>query len=66
MYWRVNEKRFFQYFRDEAIAKAIENRIDKNAGNIMRAMLKIGNGQIIYDKAVQNSHISKPVTAIDV
>ena len=29
IYWRINEKRVLQFFRDQALADALEKRIDK-------------------------------------
>ncbi len=88
LYWRLNEKRFFQSFRDQSIIQAVENRLDKvfmifhdtlisklhikiqndfkTAGQILSIVLKHTDARFNTDKANQNAHISKTITAIDV
>lgn len=65
IYWKVNQKRVLQCFRDESLIEALENRIDKNAGNILRVIFQLADDRIL-DRAEQNSFQSKPVTAIDI
>ena len=89
IYWRLNQKRFYQEFRDQALIQAAENRLDKvillkfglfcfieinfisfiifkNSGNIIRVVLKYLDARVDVEKANQNTHLSKTITAIDV
>ncbi|XP_061172680.1 DNA-directed RNA polymerase III subunit RPC3-like [Saccostrea echinata] len=40
IFWRVNCERFHQHFRDQAIVQAISSKIDRNAGEVLRAILR--------------------------
>uniref|UniRef100_K1P784 DNA-directed RNA polymerase III subunit RPC3 n=1 Tax=Magallana gigas TaxID=29159 RepID=K1P784_MAGGI len=41
IFWRVNNERFHQMFRDQAIVQAISSKIDRSAGEVLRAMLRV-------------------------
>ncbi|XP_023933102.1 DNA-directed RNA polymerase III subunit RPC3-like [Lingula anatina] len=41
IFWRVNVSRFHQYLRDQAIVQAVASKIDKNAAEVVRAMLRL-------------------------
>ncbi|KAL4227603.1 DNA-directed RNA polymerase III subunit RPC3 [Mactra antiquata] len=41
IYWKINSRRFHQYFRDQMFIKAISNRIDKRASTILQTMLRL-------------------------
>ena len=66
IYWKVNQKKFFQIFRDLVIVQAIETRIDKNAAKIVKTVLRLVDTKNIPDKAEKSMHLSKPTTAIDI
>jgi len=38
----------------------------QNAGKILKGIFQLADAKIIYDKAIQNTYQSKPITAIDV
>ena len=41
IYWRMNEDRFELLFRDRLLVKAVENRLDRSAAEVFRAMLRL-------------------------
>ncbi|PVD20106.1 hypothetical protein C0Q70_20600 [Pomacea canaliculata] len=41
IFWQVNCERFHHHFRDQALISAVARRLDKKAGEIMRAILRI-------------------------
>jgi hypothetical protein len=41
IYWRMNHERFDLLFRDRALVKAVENRLDKTSSEIFRVMLQL-------------------------
>ncbi|XP_060596716.1 DNA-directed RNA polymerase III subunit RPC3-like [Ruditapes philippinarum] len=41
VYWKINHRRFHQYFRDQLFIKAIHNTIDKRAADILQTMLRL-------------------------
>ncbi|XP_064609814.1 DNA-directed RNA polymerase III subunit RPC3-like [Liolophura sinensis] len=41
VYWMVNFDRFHQYFRDQSFIQAVENKNDKRAAEIVRAILRV-------------------------
>ncbi|XP_053405654.1 DNA-directed RNA polymerase III subunit RPC3-like [Mercenaria mercenaria] len=41
IYWKINHRRFHQYFRDQLFIKAIHNKIGKKAADILQTMLRL-------------------------
>ncbi|CAF3626988.1 unnamed protein product [Rotaria sordida] len=41
IFWKVNFQRFFAYLRDQELIQAFTNRIDQNAGEIVRTILRL-------------------------
>ncbi|KAK6179368.1 hypothetical protein SNE40_011749 [Patella caerulea] len=41
VYWMINVERFHQYFRDQLIINCVNSKIDKQAGEIIRNMLRL-------------------------
>ncbi|XP_056021120.1 DNA-directed RNA polymerase III subunit RPC3-like [Ostrea edulis] len=41
IFWRVNCDRFRGHFRDQAMVQAISNKIDRNAGEVLRTLLRV-------------------------
>ncbi|CAF1071283.1 unnamed protein product, partial [Didymodactylos carnosus] len=41
IFWKVNFQRFFDYLRDQELISAFTSRIDQNAGEIIRAILRL-------------------------
>ncbi|XP_022334535.2 DNA-directed RNA polymerase III subunit RPC3-like [Crassostrea virginica] len=41
IFWKVNPERFHNHFRDQAIVSAISSKIDKNAGEVLRTILRV-------------------------
>lgn len=41
IYWKINNERFHQYFRDKMFISAINSKIDQRAGAILQTMLRL-------------------------
>lgn len=65
IHWKVNQRRVLELFRNQALTSAVENRIDKNAANILQVILDQVDAEMAEGDAA-NCQQSKPVTSIDI
>ncbi|CAF2358925.1 unnamed protein product [Rotaria sp. Silwood2] len=59
IFWKVNFQRFFAYLRDQELIQAFTNRIDQNAGEIVRTILRLA-------EVKQNPERTIPISFIDI
>ncbi|CAF0811980.1 unnamed protein product [Adineta ricciae] len=57
IFWKVNFQRFFAYLRDEELIQAFTNRIDQNAGKIVRAILRLAAVKLDPSRTIPISFI---------
>ncbi|NXF74266.1 RPC3 polymerase, partial [Sclerurus mexicanus] len=41
IYWQVNQERFHQHFRDQALVSAVSSRMDQTSSEVVRTMLRM-------------------------
>ncbi|NWT76587.1 RPC3 polymerase, partial [Prunella himalayana] len=41
IYWQVNQERFHQHFRDQALVSAVASRMDQTSSEVVRTMLRM-------------------------
>lgn len=66
VFWRVKETKFSQIARDQAIIEAVSNKMDENAANLIRIVLKFVDTSVTATKAQRSNLVSKPMTSIDI
>ncbi|CAF0722960.1 unnamed protein product [Rotaria sp. Silwood1] len=59
IFWKVNFQRFFAYLRDQELIQAFTNRIDQNAGEIVRTILRLA-------EVKPNSERTIPISFIEI
>jgi DNA-directed RNA polymerase III subunit RPC3 len=57
IFWKVNFQRFFAYLRDQELIQAFTNRIDQNAGEIVRTILRLAEIKPMSERTIPISFI---------